>query len=267
MGHQMTSILPGILSGLSSGLLSGMFRGPSPGLLLVGVLALAGCGTSSLHLSQDDGFYTGPALRSTARAFFQPAPGPNPNLAYPNPASGQNHGAMGPLVNINEDTLSDDNDAAYRRVQSYQLRARQRFSQPLGRGLALGAAVQLSQGHSRYELPQGAGVLVDPIAISFDTTALELSTGLGFEPRSRGRLGAQVELGVGGVLFHTRTRISSALLDVRHNATGRLGFGYASFGVTLAPRQGNAPTIALNSRVAYYPQGGVSVRSGLGLDF
>ncbi|MGB1027828.1 MAG: hypothetical protein ACPGYL_14815, partial [Rhodospirillaceae bacterium] len=196
-------------------------------------MVLSGCAGTSLTLAQDDGFYTAPALRSTARSFFQPAPSQGPVQGSGLAPVRDRPAAMGALVNIDEDTLSDESDAAYRRVQSYQLQARQRLRHPLGRGLALTGAAQLSQGHSRYELPRGAGVLVDPIAISFDTTALELSTGLAFAPRPRTRLGGEVELGVGGVLFHTRTRISSALLDVRHNTTGRLGFGYASFGITL----------------------------------
>ena len=131
--------------------------------------------------------------------------------------------------------------------------------------MALVGGISLSRGASRYFLPEGAGVLKDPITIRFDTTGLEVDAGLAvFTGR---RIESRVDFGIGGSLTGTRTRINSALLDVTNNSTYLGGFIYTGIQLALRPTRPDQPELQLKARIKYYPDAGVSIRSGLAVAF
>ncbi len=123
----------------------------------------------------------------------------------------------------------------------------------------------ISRGHSRYLLPQGAGVLVDPITVRFATTGAELEAGLAWQTGTRIR--SRIEIGLGSNLTRSRTQITSAVRDVTNRSTQRTDCVYTSVRLSLRPKQAGHPELRLESRAKYAPDAGVSIQTGLALAY
>ncbi len=243
-----------------------------PGTHFAAVLALfgpvAGCSTFdeqlrpefSVSYSKDDIYNIPSSLDATAAQFFSAAPsGRAARATQTASASG------GFVVDIDKDTLSANSDTVYTEQASNKLQLRAGVERALGDHVALVGGVSLSRGASRYFLPDGAGVLVDPITINFDTTGLEIDAGLAlFTGR---RVESRFDIGIGGTLTDTRTRITSALLNVTNKNTYSAGFIYTGVQLALRPTNPGQPELQLNARVKYYPDAGVSIRSAIALAF
>ena len=164
-------------------LLSRSFPAIISGIAVVGVLASCTLAPKplktslTLDIGQDDTYYIPPALDATAAQFF--------NVS----------GGTGNAIDIDGDTLSSSSDTPYSRTQTQQLRLGARAELPLSPHLSLSGAMTLAKGKSRYLLPNGAGILSDPITIRFDTTTVELETGLIWQTGTHKRINTQVELG------------------------------------------------------------------------
>lgn len=207
---------------------------------------------------QDDLFFIPDALQTTADAFFTPAP--VKSRAAP-PAAG------GLAVDIDKDTLSPNSGTPYQTEQSRQLRVGARLEQPLGGNFALGVGAALTYGKSRYLLPEGAGILADPITIRFASQGIELDTGLIWHKQHSRRVSSRYEMGVGGSITRTRTRIESALLDVEATSTQSAGFIYTDIGLGLHPKSDSPPSVQLRTRLKAYPDIGLSLQTSLSTAF
>jgi hypothetical protein len=235
-------------------------------LTLIG--SVTGCSTFddqlrpefSVSYSKDDIYNIPSSLDATATQFFSAAPSGRVIRA------GQSASASGGfVVDIDKDTLSADSDTVYAEQASSKLQLRAGVERALGDHAALVGGVSLSRGASRYFLPDGAGVLVDPITINFDTTGIEVDAGLAvFTGR---RIESRFDIGIGGSLTDTRTRITSALLNVTNKSTYSAGFIYTGVQLAVRPANPGQPKLQLNARVKYYPDAGVSVRSAIALAF
>ena len=232
--------------------------------LPVALMAACTAGTApighsfSVGYGQDDLFFIPDALQTTADAFFTPAP--SSTHAGP-PAAG------GLAVDIDKDTLSPNSGTPYQTQHSRQLRLGARLEQPLGGNFALGVGAALTYGKSRYLLPEGAGILADPITIRFASQGVELDTGLIWHKQHSRRVSSRYEMGVGGSLTRTRTRIESALLDVDSTATQSAGFIYTDVGLGLHPKSDSLPSVQLRTRLKAYPDIGLSLQTSLSTAF
>lgn len=234
-----------------------------PSILLAAIITevLTGCTTPpgpletsvSLTIGQDDAFYVPPSLEATAAQFFRPKTGPTKK------------GSL--LVDIDRDTLSPGSKTPYSQTHSMQTRLSGRAELPLGRHISLNGGLTLAKGSSKYLLPTGAGVLIDPITVTFQTTSAELEAGLAWRFNATDRLSARFELGGGGSIARTRTHIASALLDVENTSNSKAGFIYTGVGVRLGQGSPRRPALSLNSRVKYYPRMGVSFQTGVSLEY
>lgn len=242
--------------------------GPRIATLIVLIGPVSGCSSSGAPLrpefsaaySKDDIYNIPSSLDATATQFFSAAP--SRGLV---PAQGSASAGGGLVIDIDKDTLSSGSDTIYAEQASSKLQLRAGMERPLGRHVALVGGVSVSRGASRYFLPEGAGVLVDPITIKFDTTGVEVDAGLAlFTGR---RIESRFDIGIGGTLTDTKTRITSALLNVTNRNTYSAGFIYTGVQLALRPIKPGQPELQLKARVKYYPDAGVSIRSGIALAF
>lgn len=231
-----------------------IFQGLSALALTAG---LAGCSgghapTLTLEAAQTDEFFIPDALETAGRQFFGARRGPA--------------AAPGGLLNgIGRDTLTSGSGTPYARTMTRSLALGLAAERPLGRNLSLVGRVQAARGQSRYSLPQGAGVLVDPITVRFSGVALDAGGGLALHTARTRRWGAQAEVGAGVAAARVKTQISSALLDVRSRSTTRAGYVYVGFGARYTPERG--PAVHLGGRVKYYPTEGAAPQAVLRLMF
>jgi len=207
----------------------------------------------SLQVGQDGTQFIAPALEATAEQFFRPGGG----SATPGTV----------LVDIDKNTLSANSKTPYRNVRSRQIALAARLDHPLGKNLSFRGALALTQGNSRFVLPQGAGVLRDPITIRFSTQSVEIETGLVLTVARQAPVETQLEFGIGGKLARTRTHIGSALLNVQNISTSQTGFAFAGISLKLSPEAIADHPARLVSRVKISPTKAVSLQTGLSVDF
>ena len=203
----------------------------------------------SVELASDDGFYQAPALNVTAARFFGPAPD--------NPLS---------FVDIDGDTLVPGSSTAYRRLRNEQSALALHLFHPLSPRLHLTGRLSLALGHSRYYLPDGAGILADPITISFAHSTLGAEIGLAYDliPKTRRtRIGA----GFGGQYAYIHTAITSALLDVQNISPHQDGYVYLSADLRLTGNKKPGPEVILKARLKYYRMSGPVLQAGISLGF
>lgn len=73
--------------------------------------------------------------------------------------------------------------------------------------------------HSQYSLPRGAGILTDPIRITFASNILDLETAMTWNVIARWRYTPRLRIAGGVRLARTKTQLNSALLRVRNSST------------------------------------------------
>ena len=209
-----------------------------------------------VSVEQDGRHFIPPALTATARAFVGGAATPPAGPAAP-PAAGL-------PFEIGADTLSPDSGTPYRRTASRRIGVGVVVDGRLTGPLGWEGAVRLSRGQSRYVLPQGLGVLVDPITIAFDTDQLDAEAGLTLHGQQWHRVQPIFGVGGGVSLTRTKTRINSALLNVSNRSTHQQEFVYVSVG--LEHPVGRAK-VALKSRAYFHRDAGLSFQSGLAVRY
>lgn len=211
----------------------------------------------SVALTKDDTHNIPSALEATANQFFRvPALPPAPAAAARAPVLPAAAGGF--VVDMGSDTPHSVQSSA-------RVRLRAGLEQPLSDHVSLVGGASVSRGQSRYLLPEGIGILVDPMTIRFVTTGLELDAGVAVYAGNR--IETRLAAGVGGTLTHTRTQITSALIDVRNASYDKAGFVYVSGQLGLLPANPGWPKLRLGSRARFFPGTGVSVQTELALDF
>ena len=225
------------------------------------LIALAAC-TSPIHKGEyhwslvhqgHDFFYAEDALTKTVDAFVGP-----------------DDDGSNPVGEIPKDILSDDSTSgvpfkkSFSRLHGIKLR----LQYPLTTRLSLTSGAMVGVGRAKFVLPDGAGILVEPITIRFATLSGEVQTGLLYEipagPRVTSRfLGA---FGVRGAI--TRTGITSPVIAVKHTSKTATPFAALGVAVTYRPsKHQNGSKLVLDSEVRHYQGVGLTFRSGLSLEF
>lgn len=87
--------------------------------------------------------------------------------------------------------------------------------------------VGLERGTARYFLPDGAGPFRDPITASATYVAITPTLGLERQLYAGSRVTLSTQAGLGLDWLHSQNTLTSALLDVRTNATFSSRFAYA----------------------------------------
>lgn len=218
---------------------------------------IAGCAGAplkqlSVQVAADETSFVAQALDATVTQFIGPPVG--------GPQSGRAGGAGSvSLGGITADTLSPGSGTAYTRSQSQRrlvaLEMRQPLLDPQGKTghWQLTGRLALGQGNSRYLLPEGAGILKDPIRIDFATHFISAETGLAWQKPFGAQSGAELGLAVGQRYTHSQTAINSALLDV-DNSSWQTGHYLAlRAGLWLQPDPASSAKIRIDLEALGYP--------------
>lgn len=120
-----------------------------------------------------------------------------------------------------------------------------RRTQPLVR-------VETGTGTSTYDLPDGAGILSDPIRITADTTYYQGEVGLRHVVPLANWLSAEMEATVGARSVQNRLKVKSALLDIEDDYDTTRGFAGVAGSVTIAPPALKGAYLALEARGRAY---------------
>ncbi|MCP9481430.1 hypothetical protein NNA36_05600 [Shimia sp. CNT1-13L.2] len=179
-------------------------------------------------------------------------------------------GSSGRVTEIPSNFLEEQpgSTLTYTLPRSQMLGVRMHAERAMSDRAAWVATASASLGRSDYRLPNGAGVLVEPINIKFRTGSVDLAAG------ARRRLvdGRRMDLdltGTAGVLVtHTKTHITSPVLDVEHRNTQNLP--YVSAAMRLTPdlsRRNNTPRPFFTIGARAYPSVGARIVTELGLQF
>ncbi|ARE41525.1 hypothetical protein RGUI_3384 [Rhodovulum sp. P5] len=154
--------------------------------------------------------YTLSALEATALQFLGPfAPG------------GGSGGGGGAGLGV--DDLAPDSDTPYDLTKDRLLGIALVAKYPLSNRVSALADVDLSYGQSRYNLPEGIGVFVDPTVIEFNTFALTPEIGVAARLWETGAIRVDGEMALCRQYAKTRTKVSSALLDIKNVSYPEIG--------------------------------------------
>jgi hypothetical protein len=215
---------------------------------LLGALLLAGCNglsqdplTYSLTVADDESVFVAPALDATVRHFIGPQP------ERPGPAESTQ------LGNISRDSLSPQSDTPFYRQPSQRYLMTLQYQTPISKTVSSQTRLSIGQGSSRYVLPQGSGILGDPITIVFNTQFATIETGLAWHAKLARNRSVDVSAGTGLHLVTADTRITSALLDVAHTSTSRHGFYAVRAGLSGPVLAASPARIAVEAEVLAYP--------------
>jgi hypothetical protein len=212
---------------------------------------------SALHWSlvhqAHDFFYAEDGLTKTIDAFVGP----------------ENDGSN-PVGEVPRDVLSDDSTSgvafkkSFSRLQGVKLR----LQHPLTNRLSLTSGAMVGVGRAKFILPDGAGILVEPITIRFTTLSGEVQTGLLYEIPTGQRVTSRFTGAVGVRGAVTRTGITSPVLAVKQTSKTATPFAALGLAVTYRPstRQ-NGNKLVLDTEVRSYKGVGLTFRSGVSLEF
>jgi len=172
-------------------------------------------------------------------------------------------GASAPtgFLNIDKDTLSSTSGVAYQQTKSTKLQAGVSLEKPVSRHFSVHGRGSVSTGKSRYFLPEGVGILVDPMTISFNTTGIEVEAGVSYHAGRKVK--SVIELGGGRTFTDTRTTLNSALISLLSKSSDQSDYVYTAIQVGLAVGRARDTTLALRTIAKYYPDLGGSVQTGL----
>ncbi|GAA6201813.1 hypothetical protein NBRC116599_30390 [Aquicoccus sp. SU-CL01552] len=172
-------------------------------------------------------------------------------------------GASAPIgvLNIDKDTLSSTSGVAYRRTKNAKLQASVSLEKPVSRHVSLHGRGSIFTGKSRYVLPEGVGILVDPMTISFNTTGVEVEAGVSYHAGRKVK--SVIELGGGRTFTDTRTTLKSALISLSSKSSDQSDYVYTAIQVGLAVGPARDTTLGLRTIAKYYPNLGGSVQTGL----
>ena len=128
-----------------------------------------------------------------------------------------------------------DGGVVYQTSRNRYAAVRLEKTQEITPGLQRYTQIELSQGYSRYHLPQGLSVLTYPTDIDFRTNSL--TPEIGFRVPVLGptqSLQATISAGLGYRLSATHTQMRSGSLDLSEHMSS--GLGYASFAVDFSTK-------------------------------
>ena len=226
---------------------------------------LAGCGDQRLDLVMgDDRNSTHTlAVADTARAFVEGPATATARSARAPSAPAARVSSSGGLFDIDPEFLSPGGDVNRQLAVNVGLGLRHQTRVPLGRRTALYAKTTAALGKTRYDLPDGIGVLTDPTEVALTSLTLEPEVGLARDwqigaRRSRGAVRGRLTTSAGvGVQFsqtHTTIRstyydgeIRKVFLDVKHHSVNAQP--YLALGASVQPAW-TPVTLDLQARIA-----------------
>ena len=176
-------------------------------------LCLGACAGTQVSLGPASEHLVPHALRETERAFFEgsaPVVRAHTELAAQAGPQREEQAAL-----VSED-LFDFDETPYELGDAIALRISRRWQRRLSGPAVLWLEAGGSATRLRYRLPEGLGILRDPIDLRINTLKGDMAFGLALEggPRTfKGRL----HLGAGASVARVRTSVTSALLDVHHS--------------------------------------------------
>ena len=182
------------------------------------------------------------ALEQTVHAFVGPVGKPRPDG---NPLVGE----------IPADLITNRSSGTTLEIGARQTNALTLgYVVPIRRGVDATFRLSLAHGDSDYALPDGAGILTDPIAVAFTSDAASVETRIGWQVLAGRRYSPRLIAGGGAVVHRTTTRINSALLAVRHKSTHSDGFVTLGLEQPLyVPRKrGALPQVVLDGQARIY---------------
>lgn len=112
--------------------------------------------------------------------------------------------------------------------------------------------LETGQGESTYDLPDGAGILSDPIRITADTRYYHAEIGALHATPLTDWLSAEVEATIGARSVRNRLKVQSALLDVEDDYATTRGFAGVAARVTVAPPALQGIYLSLEARGRAY---------------
>jgi hypothetical protein len=235
-----------------------------------GLLALlAGCDTGSVTLSHvalraspDETVFTIPALDATVQQFVGPKAATSTSSSIP--AQKTNTFAVS---GISGASLSPDSSTSYKRHKNGRVFAEAGLRYPLGAGFQLAGRMTAGQGYSRYELPDGAGILKDPIDITFKTRFATAETGLVWEHALLDQTKIVLGAGAGLRLTRTKTAITSPLLRVYNTSYQNDPYVALRAGVLMQPNPASKTQVQLDLEALAYPGKTVTLGGVLGLRY
>lgn len=176
----------------------------------------------------------------------------------------------GPDDDLPNDILSEDSTSGVPFTQSFNRLngVKLRLQQPLTSRLSLTSGGMVGVGRAKFILPDGAGILVEPITVRFTTLSGELQTGLLYEIPAGQRVTSRFTgaLGVRGAL--TRTGVTSPILAVKHTSKTATPFAALGVAITYRPsKRKDGKKIVLDTEVRKYQDVGFALRSGISLEF
>lgn len=211
------------------------------GFGLFATVGLGGCADSlgetdyqvSFLGGTDDGYYISPALAATSEQFFGAPGAPGP---------------VGVFVDIDGDTLSTGSTTRFEKKRTGRIGVSATLSRPISDRLHLIGGVSLTGGESQYFLPDGAGILVDPITIGFRHQTLSAELGAAFKLAETSYGVTRISGGVGQQYSRVQTSVTSALLNVQN--TSLVSDQFTFVGIESQFRKPDmASTITLNTRL------------------
>ncbi|MEO1551246.1 MAG: hypothetical protein AAFR93_12585 [Pseudomonadota bacterium] len=215
-------------------------------------LILGGCTGTHVTLGTASEHQVPLALRETERAFFRgSAPATQAVLAATATV------ARGEAAALTSDDLFDFDATPYERGDAIALTIARRWDQPMGGPAVLWAEVGGNAARLRYRLPEGLGILKDPIDLRINALGGTASFGLAVEGGGdpvQGRL----HFGAGVSVARVRTSVTSALLDVHD--TSFVSEPFVTMGGEVSLGKGR-----LFAHLREYRDTGYSVVTGFGL--
>jgi hypothetical protein len=184
------------------------------------------------------------ALEDTVQSFLGPNGQPSP-------------GGTGFLVSqIPADVITnDESGTAINRDRTRSISAAVARTSRIGRRSTLTHSLSFTHANSRYLLPQGAGILTDPMVISFSTNAVEAESELAWSVIGARRYSPRLTVGAGAVLMQSLTRIDSALLAVPHRRLHHDFYGTLGIQQPLWSPKARPPgtgTVSLHAKARIY---------------
>lgn len=176
-----------------------------------------------------------------------------------------------PIQQIPPDFLSPAQGPriSYKIQKAKQVGIRIRTRQPISRKADLFGVVSLAAGESQFLLPNGAGILVQPIRLRYKHISIDANTGIRYYFWSTHKSSFSVEAAAGARLIKVDTTISSPVLFARHNSV--LLSPYISTGVQFGFGQKVADSsgkYTLEAQWRLYPQTDTqTITAGLGYAF
>lgn len=207
---------------------------------------------TEIFVDKDDVAFVEGALSSTIDAFNGSGSGPHP------------------VGEIPPDFLENDpnNRLVYTRQRLQMLGGRVLAERPFSQRAAWVASASASLGRSDYRLPNGAGILVEPINIKFRTVGIDLAAGTRFRVIDGDKMDLDVTGTAGIFVTRTKTHIGSPVLDVTHWETQ--DFPYISLALRLTPdlsRKKSSPRPYVTIGARGYPGVGGRYIAEFGMQF